>query len=76
MTNLLGSLGRAAGAVLDLAAAEGRVPAPAGGEGPRRCFPDSAAPDHGCVPGSAAPREGCFPEPHRTRGAPRVGHRR
>ena len=76
MGNLLGSLGRAAWVALEQAAASGRLPAPAGEQQPRRCFPDSPAPEDGCVPGSAAPAEGCFPEPHGTRSPRRVGHPR
>lgn len=76
MRDLLRTLGRAASVALDQAAASGRVPAPAGEERPRRCFPDSAAPEEGCVPGSPASGEGCFPEPQGTRSARRVGHTR
>jgi hypothetical protein len=74
MTNLLGSLGRAAKLALDQAGTSGPRPPPAGSGGPRRCFPDSPAPDYGCVPASAAPSDGCFPDPHAGRGARRAGH--
>jgi hypothetical protein len=76
VTNLLGSLGRAAKVALDQAGPSDRGPAPARSDRPRRCFPDSVVPEDGCVPDSAAPSEGCFPEPHGRRSAHRAGHPR
>ena len=75
MTNLLGSLDRAARVALERAGALGHGPtrpAPARSERPRRCFPDSAAPEDGCFPGSTAPSDGCFAKPEGKRSPQRA----
>ncbi len=74
MRIVLASLERAARVALDQAAPSGRRSAPAGGERPRRCFPDAAAPEDGCVPGTPAPDDGCFPARHGRRSVPWAGH--
>jgi len=76
MRIVLASLERAARVALDQAAPSGRGPAPAGGEQPRRCFPDAASPEDGCVPGTPAPDDGCFPARQRIRSAAWAGHPR
>ena len=62
MRNLLGSLERAMASALNRTATAAGGSAPADRGGPRRCFPDAAAPADGCIPGSPAPSDGCFPD--------------
>ncbi len=62
MRNLLGSLERAVAIALNRTATADGSSAPADRGGPRRCFPDAAAPANGCIPGSPAPSDGCFPD--------------
>jgi len=79
MRNVLGSLERAARAALEQAGALAHGPTrptPARSKRPRRCFPDSAAPEDGCVPGSAAPGDGCFAKPEGKPGAHRAAYPR
>jgi hypothetical protein len=60
MRNLLGSLERAVAIALNLTATADGGSAPVDRGGPRRCFPDAAAPADGCIPGSPVLDNGCF----------------
>lgn len=62
MSNLRDALQRAAASGLSRSAGSGQLPARAGRDRLRGCFPDPATPDEGCVPRSPAPDKGCIPD--------------